>query len=181
MTQQVIFEKQIKAHIEANLDYYMRLYFKEYLAPEKLKVGKTNCPCCGKLMRAYCKSLDDRLVKLAWDILIWRKEHKSKMFKFKEIWGEDYQTILDAQKLSYFGIIKRIKGTSKWGMTRQGLNFLKGDIQLPRRVWIFNRRVILEDELMTRVDNPDPRWQTYRSSYTLDYVPKKYILNPKLL
>jgi len=174
MTQQPIFQKQVEAYVNLNADVLIREYIQRHkLNIENLRRGKDTCPYCRRPLRAYCKSLDDRLVKLAWDILIWRKEHKSKLFKLKEIWGEDYQTILDGQKLGYFGIIKRIKGTSKWGMTRTGLNFLKGDINLPKRLWVFGRRVIETEDEVVNVKNPDPRWQVNKCDWASDFVPLK--------
>ena len=34
------------------------MLLEQYLDPIRLKEGKDKCPCCGKLMRSYCKTLE---------------------------------------------------------------------------------------------------------------------------
>lgn len=140
----------------------------------KLKEGKEKCPCCGKLMRAYCKTLDDRLIKQAWDILIFLQEHKCNSFNPREVWNDNYKYILDFQKLSYWRIIERTERAGYWEMTGRGIRFLTRGLQLPREVWVFNRNVIEESDVMITVDKVDPRWQTERSDWTMDFLPFKY-------
>lgn len=174
MIQQPLFQKEVEEYVNLNADVLIKEYIQRHkFNIENLRRGKDTCPYCKRPMRAYCKSLDDRLVKLAWDILIWKSKHKCKLFNPREVWGDDHQKINDFQKLSYWKIIVRTKQAGQWGLTRKGLQFLRGDIQLPRRVWVFNHKVILEEDEMTMVDNPDPRWQQYRSDYTSDFVPLK--------
>ena len=149
----------------------------------KLKAGKDKCPLCGRLCRAYCKSLDKRLIKLAWDILIWMRENKRHAFNPKEVWLEDHQKINDFQKLHYFGIIERTHDSGWWKLTKKGYRFLMGEIQLPKRVWVFNNEIlrdeqgnpVVEDE-MVNVDNADERWQRERSDWVFDYLNYNYKL-----
>ena len=148
--------------------------FAGYLDPVKLKEGKEKCPCCGKNLRAYAKNLDKRLIGLAWDILIYIEKNKLERFEAKWIL-DDHQKINDFQKLHYWGIIEEERGSSKWRLTNKGRRFLMGEIQLPRKVWVFNNKVVLEeDEEMVNVDSVDERWQRCRLDYTMDYVPQKY-------
>lgn len=151
--------------------------FEQYLNPIKLKEGKSKCPCCGKRMRSYCKTLDQRLVNLAWDIMFYLKQNKTEKFTARHVW-DDHEKINDFQKLHYWGIIER---DGRWTMTYKGKQFLMGSIQLPKRVWVFNNRVVMEeDNAFVTVDKADPRWQQYRTDYTLDYVPRKYQTNFQL-
>ncbi len=155
--------------------------FQEYLNPLRLKAGKDKCPCCGKLMRAYCKTLDDRLVKLAWDIAIYLQKNKRQTFNPREVFT-NYHHILDFQKLGYWGIVARTDKSGWWKMTKKGWAFLMGKIKLPKKVWVFNKKVVLEEDVyFVGVDNPDPRWQEERSDYTLDYLPHKYQTEIKLI
>lgn len=146
--------------------------FKEYLYPAKLKEGKTKCPCCSRVMKSFAKTLDKRLIELAWDIRIFLNKKKRERFEFCQVW-EDHHKINDAQKLHYWGIIEKDGGD--WVMTYKGKRFLDGKVQLPKRVWVFANRVVEEDDVyQVRVDNADPRWQECTLDYTNDYIVQDY-------
>ena len=50
-----------------------------------------------------------------------------------------------------------------------------GEIQLPRKVWIFNNKVVLEEDMdFVNIGNANERWQRCRLDYALDYIPQKY-------
>jgi hypothetical protein len=148
--------------------------FSQYLDPVKLKAGKDKCPVCGRICRAYCKTLDDRLIKQAWDILIFLHEKKCKTFNPREVWNDDYKKILDMQKLSYWDIIERTKKSGYWTLTNRGFRFLTKGIMLPRELWIFNREIIETSDVMITVDQVDERWQVDRSDYIYDFLPLNY-------
>lgn len=142
------------------------------LDPIKLRAGTEKCPCCGKLMRAYAKTLDKRLIDLLFDACWYMTDNKGMTFNPRIVWKDDHQKINDFQKLGYWKLIQRTKSAGHWKITDKGWNFTAGQIQLPRRVWVFNRQVILEDDEMVRVNHADPRWQTTRADYTMDYIPQ---------
>ena len=154
------------------------ILFREYLDPIRLKEGKSKCPCCGKLMRAYCKTMDKRLVQLGYDILDYLEREKRMLFKPADVWGNEADTLIahrkicDVNKLHYWKLIESLKGG--WTLTRKGFKFLTGRIQVPKSIWVFNDEVVLEDDTMVHVGNVDERWQVERSDYTFDYIPQKY-------
>lgn len=154
--------------------------FSQFLEPQKLKEGKDKCPCCGKLMRAYCKTLDKRLVLLAKEAFSYMNKQGLKTVAIGEMFGGDYKKVNDFQKLGYFGLFERCEGRNRWQLTPIGKRFFAGEMKIPKRVWIFNNQIVdSEDELVT-VDQVDPRWQECRSDYTFDYVPQRYETVPKL-
>ena len=140
----------------------------------ELKIGKKRCPCCGKLMRAYCKTLDKRLIKQAWDIKIFLREKRCETFNPREVWNDNYKMILDFQKLGYWAIVERTGRSGFWKMTERGNRFLLKGLALPRELWIFNNEVIESSEDMITVDQADERWQAFKDDYTMDYLPFNY-------
>lgn len=151
--------------MKPNLNLHQQALFKEFLDPITLKAGKTKCPCCGKVMRAYAKTLDKRLIELLKEI----GRHKS--FKPRQLFNEDHQKINDFQKLGYWDLIEKIKGG--WKITDKGRRFLGGEIGLPKKLWIFNRKAVLEEDERIDVNGADFRWQKERLDYTMDYIPHK--------
>lgn len=143
------------------------------LDPIKLKAGKEKCPCCKKLMRAYKKTLDRRLVDLAYEASEWMKNKKRQSFQIREVF-EEHNKVNDFQKLKYFGIYRKVGRNNLWELTPRGYQFLFEGYSIPRFVWVFNSQVILRDDEKINVGKIDPRWQETRSDYTFDYIPKSY-------
>lgn len=158
---------------------YQDLLFKKYLDPTRLKLGKDKCPCCGKLLRSYCKSLDQRLVQLFYEIM---DSAKNGVFNPRGVFKDDHQKINDFQKLGYWNFIERTKRNGLWSITNRGIRFVTGKIQVPKRVWVFNNKVVLEEDELVDVARVDPRWQTERRDWSLDYIPKRSErLEPRLV
>jgi len=151
--------------------------FKEYLDPIKLKEGKQKCPCCNRLMKAYHKTLDDRLVDLAYEILGFLMGNIKLNFNPREVWGNDlngHEKILDFQKLRYWGIIEKTGRSGWWFITKLGDEFLKHHTGVVRDCWPFNGEVILWGDDVVFAKYPDERWQKEKSDWTLDYLPVNY-------
>lgn len=144
------------------------------LDPVKLKAGKDKCPCCGKLMRAYCKTLDRRLITLAWDILVFIRSKNYHSFNPREVWSDNHHKINDFQKLHYWRIIEKCDKAGWWKMTKTGYDFLMKRINLPREVWIFNNKVIERSEVLIDAGQADPRWQIEKSDWAFDFLPYQY-------
>lgn len=168
------------------LNPYQKGLFSEYMDPVRLKAGKDNCPCCERPMRAYAKTLDKRLVLLAYDIVDHLEKQQKEKFKMNDVWALEadpvvaHRKICDANKLHYWDLVRQEKRGGAWKITRKGYEFLTGKIQLPKTVWVFNDRVVLEDDTMVHVGNVDERWQTSRADYVFDYVPQHYNTEPKV-
>ena len=143
----------------------------------KLKEGKDNCPCCGRLMRAYCKTLDARLVELLHEIYQYCREKNNPVFQPRIIWGDNHHKINDFQKLHYWGFISRYEDkTASWKLRQLGVDFLKGTVQAPVRLWVFKNEVI-EQEAPNTISMISPRWQIQRSDYAMDYIQRPIIQN----
>ena len=123
---------------------YQQGLFAEYLDPIVLKEGKKKCPCCARPMKSYGYNLDKKLVAIAFDIINHCTAKKTMNFSSEGIFGQDFYSRTQFQKLQYFGIIKREKGW--WKLTRGGYNFLRGDKMLPRKVWVFAGKTVMEDD-----------------------------------
>ena len=147
----------------------------EYLDPVKLKRGDQKCPCCGKLMRSYAKTLDKRLVGLLKEIV----EYGKPTFNARNVFGEDHLKLTDFQKLGYWGFIERTESNGVWGVKLKAKQFLKGSVTVPKRLWIFNKEVIEEEDIYVHIDNLDDRWQEERIDWATDYVPKP--MEPKII
>lgn len=144
----------------------------------KRKAGQ-KCPECGTQVRWFCKTLDDRLVKQANEILTWMHETKRTTFDPDLVWENDadkYHKRLDHNKLHYWGVISKCKGRSGWWeFTEKGMRFMRGQIQLPKRIWVWRNQAVEEDDEMTDVGSPDPRWQLTRADYANDYIPREAV------
>jgi hypothetical protein len=139
----------------------------------ELKAGKVKCPCCGHAVRAYCKTLDKRLVSLFEDIGLYLQQNKATTFNPRWVWQDDHHKINDFQKLHYWYLIKR-KKAGQWEITPSGVKFLQGKRTLPKRVWIFNNEHVDHSEERVSIDQLDERWQQERSDWTWDFIPYQY-------
>lgn len=148
--------------------------FAQYLDPIKLKEGKEKCPCCGKRMAAYAKTLDVRLAGILKEIESYLDERKQKTFTLNEVFNLDHHKINDSQKLHYYKIIERIPKTELWKITQRGRDYLANKIPMPRHVWVFNNEVILEDDDLRFIGQLDPRWQTTKFDFCADYILQPY-------
>lgn len=152
-----------------------QILFSQYTTPAKLKVGKDKCPCCGKLMRAYKKTIDTRLIKLLYEILVSRQGKTHGAWNPREVFKNDHHKINDFQKLHYFGLISRSEHTNGyWKITDRGRYFLLKQIQIPKELWVFNNEVIEESDELTDISKVDERWQQIRADWTFDYMPYNY-------
>jgi hypothetical protein len=140
----------------------------------KLKEGKEKCPCCKRLMRAYKKTLDKRLVDLAYEAEAFMRNHNRYNFQIREVFADDHLKVNDFQKLRYFGLFKKVGRNNLWELTPRGYQFLFEGYAVPRYVWVFNRQVILRDDEKITVGKIDPRWQEHKLDWALDYLPQKY-------
>ena|SRR3990167_3420831 len=145
----------------------------------KLWQIKHTCPKCSYTFgeqeeRKYCKTLDKRLIVLLDEIRNHLKANKEFSFNPRHIWRTDidaHHKIADFQKLGYWKIIsKRPKHSGWWYITDKGKQFMKGEIQVPRRIWVKNKQVVEEDDELVSIIKLDPRWQISRSDYAMDFI-----------
>jgi hypothetical protein len=129
-------------------------------------------------MRAYTKILDKRLVDIAYEALKFCLDNHRKSFRVREVF-KDHHKINDFQKLGYWNIFKRTK--EGWEMTDRTIAFLCGDLELPKKVWVFNRKVVEESEEKVRADTVTDRWQKMRLDYTMDYKGRPFCQDTELI
>lgn len=145
-------------------------YLREkHLDPDKLIKGKDKCVLCDDSLRAYAKSLDKRLVNYLYDIT--GNMSKSYIFNPRTIFNDDHHKVNDFQKLHYWDFVERLKENGWWKLKQKGWGFIRGKIQVPRKLWVFRNRVILEDDDYIDISNIDPRWQIDRKDFSFDYIP----------
>jgi hypothetical protein len=113
------------------------------------------CPTCGASMKKAWHTLTPGLV----GALV--KIYKEVSSKGENVWvrrGNDLTKNEDSNltKLRFHGLIARVKKDGErvpgeWLITRRGVDFLRGEIQIPRRVQTFRNRVIDHDEQLVTV------------------------------
>jgi hypothetical protein len=141
----------------------------------ELKSGKQKCPACGKLQRSYCKTLDDRLTNLAYEALDFLCGNQKKIFRVRDVFKDNHQKINDFQKLGYWRIFERVeKRAGWWKITQTGYRFLVGGYSLPRKLWVYNRKVVEQGNELINAETAKKRWQETRSDWTLDYMSHQY-------
>ncbi len=155
----------------------------------QLKGGNAHCPACGQRCVAYAKTLDERLVNIGLKFLKFCLDNDRKYFRFDEVlMGKEMKPdearkaakdVLDAQKLGYWNIIERTEKPTFWRITDRGFNWLMGNGTMLQRIWVFDNEQLTGEEWekdvrRVSVDEVSPRWQTERSSYTLDFRNKGY-------
>lgn len=142
---------------------------------EQARLIECECDCCDhgreKPKRAYCKTLDKRLVDLGFEAFNFLLDTQKKEFKTKDIWSE-HKKLADFQKLGYWDIFRRTK--HGWKITETGYRFLTGQLELPERIWVKDwlklKAPVRVSEELVGIGDLRPRWQTERADYTLDYI-----------
>ena len=158
----------------------------EQLTKLKSRDGVASCEC-GKpypaRFKAFAKTMDSRLSGYVMDIGRFCRERKSDYFRVKDVFNQ-HNAIADVQKLGYFGIIERKKKSTGWTTTYMGWRFLRNEVAVPRRIWVFAGRVIDETEDdMVRISEVSPRYQKEKMDFAIDYRKVKVgnDLQPKLV
>lgn len=118
--------------------------------------------------------MDARLVEIAYRALQFLSEESRKIFRVTELYDQtkaSHSRINDFQKLGYWKLFRKVKEKPGfWEITERGWRFLHNDLSVPRRVAVFNRKVVLEDEKMVTVETVLPRWQQEAADFKLDYM-----------
>lgn len=156
----------------------LKILFREaFLSPERLIKGDQVC-LCDRPLRAFAKTMDKRLVQLmktAVDYLQKEGKQLEDHFDNVAVYGDSHKLLADFNKLHCWDLVEMVRYRT-YRFTRRGLEFLFGNIQIPRKVWVYNdkgkkgKRIIIEDDEMVDVNAVDDRWQTQKADYTFDYI-----------
>lgn len=140
---------------------------------EKLKKG-VECDCCGHTFKAFGYELDKRFVALAYKIMDYCLENRTKEWDRHDVFGDDVVAQKIFYQLAFFGIIESTKQQNIYRLTRTGHDWLMGNITLPSKVWIHDwrrwKKPILEEDHRISVLEAEPRWKFLTSHWTMDYV-----------
>ena len=157
------------------MSYQLDIFKGQYLDPLVLKEGKKCCPVCDRPLKSFGYVLTDKLVHLAFKIADHCQAGKTIYFNPQEIL--DIKEIKQYHKLGYWKIIEQDSKQSWWKITKIGYRFLNGEIELPRKVWIWRGKVILKDDLLAHISRLEPCYKQLVSDWCLDYILKPYKLN----
>lgn len=138
---------------------------------DKLKKG-IECFFCGRAMTAYPKDMDKRLIAYFPAVLDNLAESGRTTFEIHEVFDGDSRKVADFQKLHYWDMIEKLEG-GRWKLTERARLFMAGEIQVPKRLWIFNwhnkkRRLVVPDDVYVNVGELDDRWQETRNDYIIE-------------
>lgn len=83
------------------------------------------------------------------------------------------------QKLKYWGLIfphedKGVRKGGWWFITKRGLRFLRGDITLPKTVWMYRNKLVAVEPDQVHISNVVDGY-TYRVGYAKSAVPEEII------
>ena len=121
------------------------------------KVTGTCSRCGQKLPRAFGHVLNIGLVSFLWSLY-----HAGTPTKLVDL-PIDKCTFANAQKVAYFNLARSDNG--KWNLTERGLLFLGNRIEVERKVWTRQGKVVERDAKLIRVSDVDEGWST-----KLDYA-----------
>ena len=113
-------------------------------------------------LKAYGYELNKQLIEIAYEIMHWCLGKRQYKFLSKEIFEDQHKPLTQFQKLKYFGIIKKCEKSKFWQFTKIGYEFLKGNISLPKKVWVLPENGIIdESDEKIFVDKAEPNFKSY--------------------
>ena len=117
----------------------------------------TDCPCCGQFVKLYKRKLNSSMAYVL--ILMMNRENRfdEDGWVHVEKYLKSMKTAVslrgDYAKLRYWQLIEQMENTDTskkdsgfWRITERGVKFAKGDIALPKRVNLYNGKIVGWDE-----------------------------------
>jgi hypothetical protein len=128
---------------------------------------ETYCSQCGARMKSYWHAITPGLVKMLvkiYSAIASKGENKIHPHKEMELTTTEH---MNMTKLRFHGLIAKCKEEGEvqrgfWLITHRGVEFLKGEIQIPSRVQTFRDKVTGHDERLvtvTDVMKSTPYWE----------------------
>lgn len=168
--------KEIKIYLENHkiknintLRWLLKLYNIQIKSNRDLTAKNLYCPLCNEKMQAYWHTLNKGLVDA--------------LKKLYEAGGTAHLRDLDLtisqnnnfQKLHYFELAKS-KGTGEYTIEDKGIDFLFGQIKIPKKVQTFRNKVIKRSEEVISVKDVHDEYE-----YPIDYSIRAEIVgSPKM-
>lgn len=108
------------------------------LLKEKLMSGKmTTCPTCDRVVKLYRRSIHSNMLKC---LRILNEATKGMLPSELVRTSAGSYDRGDYAKLRYWGLVEQ-DSEKKWRITEKGQHFLRGEIVIPKYVFIYNREV----------------------------------------
>lgn len=120
------------------------------------------CPTCGHEETAYWRTLNAGNVRA---LIKFRRaigyHGRNEIHLYKDMDGHDFKLTTAEQmnwtKLRFHGLVAKVKEDGQikrgyWLLTARGAAFLRGDLDVPRKVKTLNNRVIEHDDVYVSVD-----------------------------
>lgn len=127
----------------------------------------SKCPHCGASMKMYWHRLNAGLVHALVKVYTRVVEKNENKVSKKEI-KLTHSEYGNFQKLRFHALIAKYKENGQWVrgtwlLTHRGAQFLRGEIQIPRKVQTFRNKITAHDEeyvTVTDVIKEQPYWDT---------------------
>lgn len=138
------------------------------MSDEKPEV--TKCPHCGATIKKYWHRLNAGLVHALVKVYTRVVEKNENKVSKKEL-SLSHSEYGNFQKLRFHGLIAKYKEDGNWVrgtwlLTRRGAQFLKGEIQIPRKVQTFRNKITDHDDVYITVTDAikeQPYWDTHET------------------
>jgi len=113
------------------------------------------CECCGALMKKYWHSLSRGLVDTFREFVTTVKRKGRNEIHLQEDMTMSNNEYNNFQKLRYWGLVhhadKENLKSGKWLVTRLGGQFIRGEIEIPKKVQTFRNRITDKSEETVKI------------------------------
>jgi len=122
------------------------------------------CPCCGGAAKVYARKINMQMIKA---LIVLGRNSKgmppSLLMRLADVQGGDYG------KLRHYGFVREDNEPERgivWYVTQRGIAFLRGDIQVPHRMILYQNKCLgFDDSKMVRVTDIHPDFSLARDVF----------------
>jgi len=98
----------------------------------------TPCPCCGQTVKKYPRALTSTMARQLIQIY-----HENKPVNYKAMRERGSSGDADYSKLRHWGLVEQAK-VGWWQITQRGRLFVEGILYVPRKVHVYDNRIVGE-------------------------------------
>ena len=144
-----------------------------------------NCPHCGASMKSFIHTLTPGLVSILIKAIGYVRKHGKNEFHYRDL-NLNYSEASNLQKLRLHALIAHadkdhIK-SGKWLITTRGGQFLRGEINIPRKVKTFRNTVTGHSKEKIHINELKNKFPSFESEFAYEYkVPKDILKQQPLL
>jgi len=118
------------------------------------------CLLCQRERKAYGYELNQTMADLALRLFSYCRETGLHEFLMTEALSSDIEHRSEVYKLKPLGLIERVG--DKWFITKDGMDWINDDIELPRKVWVFDDKVVYKDPIKISISQVVVNWKSYQ-------------------